>query len=271
VDKKPKEQQQQGTEQQTPVVTSPFHAWEDEFAKRIAGHTNKKDKTALEVGRIVDEWRERRGNRPEWGEQFMKHVASHPAIDVTRQYLYRCWNAHRMLVQYGEELKKFRLRPSALMQLARVVRADLAPDDQKRLLLECAEAAVTHKHSAEVVRESVTAALRANGESRPRKQRAPDQGSANVRDDLGHAATTVEEVQRRLESHPPKPRELQQMSEGLDGLLTALLKVAKPFSERAVADPVLAAKWSDAFRNFAEELSSVAAALREVEPQEQAA
>jgi len=264
--KKPQETPQQAQTQN--ATQTGFHPWEDEFAGQIARQTRRKDPTALAVGKIVEEWRERCGHRPEYGEQFMRHVADHPLVDVTRQYLYKCWNAHRMLVQHVDELRRFRLRPSALMQLSRITQSNLAPEDQKRLLLECAENAAKHKLSAERVRELVTASLKAHraGTSDGEKPKTTSPHTA-----VRRAEKAMDGIQSELTAHSPEGEELRAMSEALAGLLGALTRTIKPFAKRVVADPELAATWVEEFRRLAEEASSAVAVLRQTESERMAA
>ena len=260
----PQDTQPQNETQNT--TNTGFNAWEDDLARQIASQTQKKDQTALDVGAIVDEWRERRGNRPEYGDTFMRHVAVHPLIDVTRQYLYRCWNAHRMLVQHGDELKQFHLRPSALMQLARITQSDLGPEDQKRLLLECADEASKRDLSAERVRQSVTNVLKAHraGTSDGEKTTAPHSA-------VRRAEAAMEVIQQDLTRQAPEGKELLAISEALAGLLGALTRTVRPFAERVAADPQVAARWAETFDRLAVESSAAATALRQADPERMAA
>ena len=264
--KKPQETPPQDETQNT--TQSGFHPREDEFASQIARQTRRKDQTALAVGKIVEEWRERRGHRPEYGEQFMRHVAEHPLVDLTRQYLYKCWNAHRMLVQHGDELKQFRLRPSALMLLSRIAQSDLAPEDQKRLLLECATEAAKRNLSAERVRELVTASLKAHRAGTSDGEKTTKTGLHNA---VRRAEKAMDGIQSELTMHAPEGEELRAMSEALAGLLGALTRTINPFAERVVADPELAAKWAEGFRRLAEEASSAVGVLRQTESERMAA
>jgi hypothetical protein len=239
----------------------PYDDAETALAGKIARATGHQSTTMREVGCIVAAWMTHIGAKPRWGTFLVARIAKHPKLDVSRQYIYQCWHVHELVEQHGAALAKFKLRDSALVQLARITQArHLTAEKQRQLLLACAAKAAKEKLPVDAVRREVSVALRAgkHGETP-----TTDEVCVQFKCRMEVAAAEVEQI-KSLVSAATSQAQLSDLVSGVECILSTAIYTFERLSGRAAAvAPALAARVATRFEGAAEKLAKLASGVRE--------